>query len=101
MQDGSQCGADGSNTIGRAVCHACRKEPELTWIAKQAVQVPLPPHWQEHEDDSGNPYFYDTNTGKTFWRTAWNEFGFECFGRIPWTRVFSSAPPPWCLNPTV
>jgi hypothetical protein len=42
----------------------CRKEPELTWIAKQAVQVPLPPHWQEHEDDSGNPYFYDTNTGK-------------------------------------
>jgi hypothetical protein len=51
-------------TIGKTVCHVCRKEPELTWIAKQAVQVPLPPHWQEHEDDSGNPYFYDTNTGK-------------------------------------
>jgi cell division protein FtsL len=41
-----------------------RKEAELIWIAKQAVQVPLPPNWEEHES-SQQVYFYDRSTGKS------------------------------------
>ncbi|KAK3245743.1 hypothetical protein CYMTET_44706 [Cymbomonas tetramitiformis] len=40
-----------------------KNEPELMWIAKQAVQVPLPGHWEEHEDSTGNVYFYDKTSG--------------------------------------
>eukprot|EP00240_Pyramimonas_obovata_P013905 CAMPEP_0118955032 /NCGR_PEP_ID=MMETSP1169-20130426/59348_1 /TAXON_ID=36882 /ORGANISM="Pyramimonas obovata, Strain CCMP722" /LENGTH=208 /DNA_ID=CAMNT_0006902797 /DNA_START=71 /DNA_END=693 /DNA_ORIENTATION=- len=41
-----------------------KKEPELIWIAKQAVQVPLPPHWEEHENN-GQVFYYDKSSGKS------------------------------------
>lgn len=44
---------------------APRKEYHLMWVAKQAVQVALPPNWEELEDNEGNVYFYDKATGKS------------------------------------
>mmetsp|Transcript_17212 Transcript_17212/g.48011 ORF Transcript_17212/g.48011 Transcript_17212/m.48011 type:complete len:1169 (+) Transcript_17212:260-3766(+) len=41
------------------------KEYSLMWVAKQAVQVALPPNWEELEDPDGNVYFYDKATGKS------------------------------------
>jgi hypothetical protein len=42
-----------------------KKEPDLMWIAKQAVQCALPPNWVEAEDDDGNAFFHNTSTGQS------------------------------------
>ena len=46
------------------------------WIAKQAVQVALPPNWEEHEDTNGNVYFYNTATGKSTLKHPMDDYFF-------------------------
>jgi len=42
-----------------------RDEVELMDVAKAAVNAPLPPEWEEYEDDDGEVYFYNKLTKKT------------------------------------
>ena len=42
-----------------------RQEAEFGWIAKQALQVALPPGWEEVEDDGGQPFFYHKASNKS------------------------------------
>jgi hypothetical protein len=42
-----------------------KREPDLMWIAKQAVQCALPPNWVEAEDEQGNAFFHNTSSGQS------------------------------------
>ncbi|KAJ1484804.1 hypothetical protein T484DRAFT_1795811 [Baffinella frigidus] len=35
----------------------------LLWIAEMALTAPLPTGWTEHEDTSGNIFFFNAQTG--------------------------------------
>mmetsp|Transcript_24906 Transcript_24906/g.78854 ORF Transcript_24906/g.78854 Transcript_24906/m.78854 type:complete len:305 (-) Transcript_24906:260-1174(-) len=39
------------------------EEAKLLWIAKQAVVAPVPEGWAEAEDENGDPFFYESETG--------------------------------------
>ncbi|GHP04114.1 hypothetical protein PPROV_000286800 [Pycnococcus provasolii] len=51
-------------------------EPDLLWIAKQAVQVALPPNWEELEDGTGAVYFYDVVNGKSTLKHPMDDYFF-------------------------
>jgi len=44
-------------------------DPRAEWmlmrIPQAAVNAPLPPHWEEYEDEDGEVYFYNTKTKKS------------------------------------
>ena len=40
---------------------------DLLWIAEEALLAPLPPGWEEHKDDAGDRYWYDTRDRSTTW----------------------------------
>ena len=40
-------------------------EPELMWVARQAFVAPLGEDWRELEDDAGEVYFYNPETGES------------------------------------
>lgn len=42
-------------------------EPDLLWIAEQALGAPLPPHWLEHVTPAGDVYFANSLTRVTSW----------------------------------
>lgn len=42
-----------------------KDEVELMDVAKAAVNAPLPPEWEEYEDDDGEVYYYNKLTTKT------------------------------------
>ena len=42
-------------------------EPDLLWIAEQALGAPLPPNWVEHATPGGDVYFANSLTGVTSW----------------------------------
>eukprot|EP00232_Nephroselmis_pyriformis_P020233 CAMPEP_0182873750 /NCGR_PEP_ID=MMETSP0034_2-20130328/12522_1 /TAXON_ID=156128 /ORGANISM="Nephroselmis pyriformis, Strain CCMP717" /LENGTH=608 /DNA_ID=CAMNT_0025006423 /DNA_START=134 /DNA_END=1957 /DNA_ORIENTATION=+ len=52
------------------------EEPDLMWVSKQAVQVALPPNWEELEDAGGNVYFYDKTTGKSTMKHPMDDYFF-------------------------
>eukprot|EP00898_Chlorokybus_atmophyticus_P001626 jgi/Chlat1/2464/Chrsp171S02353 len=43
------------------------RDPDLLWIAEQALRAPLPAAWEEFDDDHGRVYFHNTLTGVTTW----------------------------------
>eukprot|EP00505_MAST-04D_sp_SCG-Rhode-Island_P001095 Stramenopile-MAST_4_protein_1095 len=43
------------------------KESSLLWIAQEAIKAPLPDGWTDHTDESGNVYFYNTQTERSTW----------------------------------
>ena len=42
-------------------------EPDLLWIAEQALGAPLPQHWTKHVTPAGDVYFANRLTGVTSW----------------------------------
>ena len=42
-------------------------EPDLLWIAEQALGAPLPANWKEHVTPAGDVYFANSLTGVTSW----------------------------------
>ena len=42
-----------------------REEWMLMRVPQAAVNAPLPPHWEEYEDEGGEVYFYNTKTKKS------------------------------------
>jgi hypothetical protein len=39
-----------------------RDDNDLIWIAEEAANSPLPPHWEQLENEFGEEYFYNTRT---------------------------------------
>jgi hypothetical protein len=37
-------------------------DKDLIWIAEEAANSPLPPHWEQLENEFGEEYFYNTRT---------------------------------------
>eukprot|EP00163_Fabomonas_tropica_P000204 TRINITY_DN10138_c0_g1_i2.p1 TRINITY_DN10138_c0_g1~~TRINITY_DN10138_c0_g1_i2.p1 ORF type:complete len:293 (+),score=52.75 TRINITY_DN10138_c0_g1_i2:261-1139(+) len=37
----------------------------LLWIAQQALEEPLPSYWEEHVDEDGHAFFYNSNTDES------------------------------------
>ena len=42
-----------------------RTESDMLWIARESLTAPLPPRWEELEDEAGHPYYYNLVTGTT------------------------------------
>eukprot|EP01047_Picozoa_sp_COSAG01_P040107 COSAG01_NODE_3356_length_6207_cov_4.313360_1_plen_727_part_00 len=42
-----------------------RTEADMLWIARESLTAPLPPRWEELEDEAGHPYYYNLVTGTT------------------------------------
>ncbi len=36
---------------------AGEEDPYVVEVARMAISAPLPPHWEEGEDEAGNPAF--------------------------------------------
>lgn len=45
------------------------------WIAKEALQTPLPPEWKAYQkkDDSGQPFYFNSKTGESIWEHPLDE----------------------------
>jgi hypothetical protein len=37
-------------------------DQHLMWIAEEAANAPLPPHWEQLENEFGDEYFYNRRT---------------------------------------
>ncbi|KAJ1640449.1 hypothetical protein T492DRAFT_583889, partial [Pavlovales sp. CCMP2436] len=42
---------------------------ELLWIAREALEAPLPAGWASAVDDLGNTYFHHTLSAETSWES--------------------------------
>ena len=42
-----------------------RTEADMLWVARESLTAPLPPRWEELEDEAGHPYYYNLVTGTT------------------------------------
>ena len=42
-----------------------RTEADMLWVARESLTAPLPPRWEELEDEAGHPYYYNLVTGNT------------------------------------
>ena len=43
----------------------CLRDYDLLWIAEEALGTPLPPQWEEHVDENGNPFYYNSETDES------------------------------------
>ncbi|XP_068274197.1 centrosomal protein of 164 kDa isoform X2 [Nyctibius grandis] len=43
------------------------KEPELMWLAKEAIVAPLPPGWKPCQDITGEIYYFNFANGQSMW----------------------------------
>ena len=43
------------------------EDKELMWIAKQALQTPIPVPWMECETENGDVFYYNTKTRESVW----------------------------------
>ncbi|XP_028275256.1 centrosomal protein of 164 kDa-like isoform X5 [Parambassis ranga] len=43
------------------------KEPELLWLAKEGIVVPLPAEWKPCQDVTGDIYYFNFSTGQSTW----------------------------------
>ncbi|XP_067364090.1 centrosomal protein of 164 kDa-like isoform X1 [Channa argus] len=42
-------------------------EPELLWLAREGIVVPLPPEWKPCQDVTGEIYYFNFSTGQSVW----------------------------------
>ncbi|XP_075135801.1 centrosomal protein of 164 kDa isoform X5 [Leptodactylus fuscus] len=42
-------------------------EPELMWLAREGIVVPLPPDWKPCQDVTGDIYYFNFATGQSTW----------------------------------
>ncbi|XP_041850643.1 centrosomal protein of 164 kDa-like isoform X1 [Melanotaenia boesemani] len=42
-------------------------EPELLWLAREGIVVPLPPEWKPCQDVTGDVYYFNFSTGQSTW----------------------------------
>ncbi|XP_010627676.1 centrosomal protein of 164 kDa isoform X3 [Fukomys damarensis] len=50
------------------------KEPELIWLAREAIVAPLPMHWKLCQDITGNIYYFNFANGQSTWDHPCDEF---------------------------
>ena len=50
------------------------RDKALLWIARSALEAPLPAGWAEAEDDDGTRYFYERESGKTSWNLPSDDY---------------------------
>ncbi|CAF0778356.1 unnamed protein product [Adineta steineri] len=43
------------------------KEPNLLWLAKEGILKPLPPGWKPCQEENGELYYFNFDTGKSSW----------------------------------
>ncbi|CAF2331498.1 unnamed protein product [Rotaria sp. Silwood2] len=43
------------------------KEPHLLWLAKEGIMKPLPPGWKPCQEENGELYYFNFDTGKSSW----------------------------------
>ncbi|KAG8469146.1 hypothetical protein KFE25_007664 [Diacronema lutheri] len=48
-------------------------EAELLWIAREALEAPLPAGWAVASDAQGNTYYFDVKRGETRWESPTDE----------------------------
>eukprot|EP00992_Anisonema_acinus_P008911 TRINITY_DN5096_c0_g1_i1.p1 TRINITY_DN5096_c0_g1~~TRINITY_DN5096_c0_g1_i1.p1 ORF type:complete len:425 (+),score=53.24 TRINITY_DN5096_c0_g1_i1:61-1335(+) len=42
-------------------------EPELLWLAREALTAPLPPYWRPCNTQDGEVYYFNFSTGESLW----------------------------------
>jgi len=55
------------------------RDKALLWIARSALEAPLPAGWAEAEDDDGTRYFYERESGKTSWNLPSDDYYRQLF----------------------
>ena len=75
------------------------RDKALLWIARSALEAPLPAGWAEAEDDDGTRYFYERESGKTSWQLPSDDYYRQVLrARVRGVRVRaalgSALPPP-------
>ena len=50
------------------------RDKALLWIARSALEAPLPTGWAEAEDGEGTRYFYDRESGETSWQLPTDDY---------------------------
>ncbi|CAF3553130.1 unnamed protein product [Rotaria sordida] len=43
------------------------KEPHLFWLAREGIMKPLPPGWKPCQEENGELYYFNFDTGKSSW----------------------------------
>ncbi|XP_051962515.1 centrosomal protein of 164 kDa-like [Xyrauchen texanus] len=44
-----------------------QREPELLWLAREGMVVPLQPEWKPCQDITGEVYYFNFSTGQSTW----------------------------------
>ena len=50
------------------------RDKDLLWIARSALEAPLPDGWEELEDEDGTRYFHERASGKTSWQLPSDDY---------------------------
>ncbi|XP_061683551.1 trichohyalin-like isoform X2 [Syngnathoides biaculeatus] len=58
-EDESDCSEEEIRVYARDIGIEPESEPELLWLAREAIFARLPPGWAESQDESGNPIFHN------------------------------------------
>eukprot|EP00753_Platysulcus_tardus_P021313 PLAT8815.1.p1 GENE.PLAT8815.1~~PLAT8815.1.p1 ORF type:complete len:414 (-),score=146.69 PLAT8815.1:112-1353(-) len=58
------------------------KHPSLLWLVKDSIETPLPPEWQELEDDEGNPYYWNTVTNVSTYKHPADDYYETLIGAV-------------------
>ena len=57
-------------------------DAHLLWIAKEAMEAPLPEGWTQHEDKDGFVYFYNTGTQQSTYEHPMDEFYRKVYAKV-------------------
>lgn len=56
-------------------------DAELMWIARQALETPIPSPWIECQTDGGDVYFYNTRTKESIWDHPFDSYYKRAIGK--------------------
>ncbi|KAM6052201.1 uncharacterized protein VSU04_011642 [Chlamydotis macqueenii] len=58
---------EGMKDFAREIGTDPEKEPELMWLAREAIRAPLPAEWKPCQDSMGKIYYFNFATGQSTW----------------------------------
>lgn len=70
----SPLSADDVKEYGKFLGMDVEADSHLLWIAKEAMEAPLPEGWTQHEDKDGFVYFYNTGTEQSTYEHPMDDF---------------------------